>query len=105
MAPRTLETVPPGVSRSGAICTAATRMLAFSAIPSSVTLRHGAPWSRESSQRPGVQYERVVLTVQENEVEHIERVDRTNARGKRPLAVAVKRLQRKTTGINLATLT
>src|SRR5258707_3296985 len=40
MLPRTLVSVAPRVSRSGAICTAATRMLALSAIS---RLRHWSP--------------------------------------------------------------
>src|SRR5882672_11204816 len=113
MLPSTLVTVAPGVSRSGAICTAATRMLSFSAIyqpchrPTSPSphaengkgVQTGPP---ADSHRPGVNHESVVLAVQKNEIEHIERIDRPDSRNKRRLAVTVKRLQRKAARIDLA---
>src|SRR5262249_11960106 len=109
----TLVSVPPGVSRSGAICTAATRILAFSAISQ---LRHwprpprarrragmaGASHPAGHSHRPGVDHKSVILPVQENEIEYIERIDRPDSRNKRGFAVTVKRLQRKAARIDLA---
>src|SRR5260370_35025310 len=107
--PRTLVSVAPGVSRSGAICTAATRMLALSAIS---RLRNWPPPHAEEngkgaqtaagSHRPGMNHKGVVPTVQENEIEHIDRIDRPYSGNKRRLAVTVKRLQRKAARIDLA---
>src|SRR5260370_3914427 len=113
MLPRTLVSVRPGVSRSGAMCSAATPMLVLSAIS---RLRHrppphGGEWKGGAnrpgadSHRPGVNHESVVLAVQKNEIEHIERIDRPDSRNKRWLAVTVKRLQRKAARIDLAAFT
>src|SRR5260370_3318921 len=110
--PRTLVSVAPGVSRSGAICTAATRMLALSAIS---RLRNWPPPHAEEngkgaqtaagSHRQGMNHKGVVPTVQENEIEHIEWTDRPDSGNKRRLAVTVKRLQRKAARIDLAAFT
>src|SRR5262245_61727318 len=63
----------------------------------------GVPKPRAArSHRPGVNHEGVVLAVQENEIEHIERIDRSYSGNKRRLAVTVKRLQRKAARIDLA---
>src|SRR6516165_6699721 len=94
----TFDTVPPGVSRSGASWTAATRTEAFSDMARSHAHR------RNASHRPGMEHEGVVLAVHEHQVEHIERVDRPDAGNQRRLAVTVQRLQRKAAGIDLAAL-
>src|SRR5258706_1514710 len=126
---RTLVSVAPGVSRSGAICTAATRMLSFSAIFSTPSLalslpsaasergslialprlrgragRGQAQTGPQRSHRPGVNHKSVVPAVQENEIEHIERIDRPDSRNKRWLSVTVKRLQRQAARIDFAAL-
>src|SRR5215471_18907387 len=93
IAASTFDTVPPDVSRSGAICTAATRTSAFSAMPLS--------FARAALQSPGVQDERAVAPVQENEVEDVERTDRPDAGKQRRLAVAVEHLQRETAAEDL----
>src|SRR5690242_1177841 len=68
----TFETVPPDVSRSGAICTAATRVRALSAISSSsASVRPKATPDGSKSNRPRVDHEGVVATVQQDEVEHV----------------------------------
>src|SRR5580658_10501603 len=98
-AARTFATVPLHVSRSGAICTAATRTDTFSAMPFL-----SACGSRATSERPGVQHERVVAPMQENEIKHVERADRPDTGKQRRLAMAVQHLQRETAAIDLATL-
>src|SRR5262245_11147046 len=81
----TFDTVPPEVSRSGAICTAATRINALSAISSSsASVRRKATSDRPDSNRPDsnrprVDHEGVVATVEQDEIEHIERIDRPDA--------------------------
>src|SRR6202048_3126503 len=54
------------------------------------------------SHRPGVNHKGVVLAVQENEIEYIERIDRPDSGNERRLAVTVERLQRKAACIDLA---
>src|ERR1700736_2145729 len=56
----------------------------------------------ETSQRPGVENEGAVLAVQEDQVEHIKRVDRPDARNERRFAVTVEGLQGKSAGVDLA---
>ena len=56
-------------------------------------------------ERPGVQHESVVASVQQNEIEDIKRADRPNTGQQRPFAVTVKHLQCETAAINLAAFT
>src|SRR4051812_12927369 len=56
------------------------------------------------SERPGVHDERVALSVQQNNVEHIERVDRSDAFDQRALAMAIQRLKSEATCVHLAAL-
>src|SRR5688572_17641505 len=58
----------------------------------------------ERSQRPGVDDEGVVAPVQQDDIEHVQRVDRSHALDQCALAVPVQRLQRKTAGVDLAAL-
>src|SRR3982074_1638384 len=80
-AARTLDTVPPGVSRSRAICTAATRTSGFAVMPPSSVLLPASdvtksrPHTVQISYRPSMDHEGVVATVQQDEIEHVERVD------------------------------
>src|SRR6516225_10198508 len=90
IAASTFATVPPAVSRSGAICTAATRMGGSLAMLLS---------SVACSDRPGVQLESVVAPVQQDQIQHVERVDRSDAGDQRWLAVAIERLQCEAAGI------
>src|SRR5258708_39092381 len=84
-AARTFDTVPPGVSRSGAICTAATRTSVFSVMPLSSVLvpasdvTKSRPHTVQISHCPSVAHEGVVATVQQDEIEHVERIDRPDA--------------------------
>src|SRR5882757_4234284 len=72
----TFDRVPPEVSRSGAICTAATRSNACCAMPLSSTV-HCA--GELASHRPGVDHKGVVAAMQEDEIKHVERTDRPDA--------------------------
>src|SRR5258705_8635694 len=56
-----------------------------------------------ASQRPGVENERVLLAVEQDQIEHIERVDRLDAFDQRAFAVAVQGLQCEAARIDLAT--
>src|ERR1700761_2812444 len=76
IAARTRSSVPVGVSRSGAICTAATLTIRFSAISSSpsgpplaATSRLGASQLLES---PGMEHDGVVVAVDQREIQHVE---------------------------------
>ncbi len=61
-------------------------------------------FSAVALQRPRVEDERAIAPMQQDEIEHVERADRTNAGNERAFAVAVEHLQRKTAAINLAAL-
>src|SRR5271170_6844283 len=97
IAARTLATLPPDASRSGAICTAAARTSVFSAMP-----LFSAFVPSRGLQRPGVEDERAVTPVQQDEIEHVERTDWPDARQQRSFAVTVKHLQREAAAIDLA---
>src|ERR1700722_14161725 len=91
--------------RSGAICTAAARTFCFFAIAFSFGLAGpSAGPASEASERPGVEDEGVVTTMQEHNVEHVERVDWPDPLDQRRLTVAVQRRQRDAAGIDFATL-
>src|SRR5262245_42994432 len=90
MAAQTRCNVPSGDSKSGAICTAAAR-----------TTRE-LLMARVRSDGPRVENERVALAMEQDDVEHVERIDRTDAFHQCAFAVAVQRLQRETARIHLA---
>src|SRR6478735_8522056 len=80
-AAHTFSVVPARLPKTGAICTAAARTLRLAAIDARL-------------ERPGVEDERVRLAVKQDEVEHVERVDRLDAGYQRGLRLAVQRRQR-----------
>src|SRR5580658_283021 len=59
---------------------------------------------RRSSQRPGVENERVVSTVKEDDVEDVERAYRAYAGNQRGFAVAIERLEGEAARVDLAPL-
>src|ERR1700692_1703033 len=88
IATRTRSSVPVAVSRSGAICTAATRTNVRSAMfcPfNGIRLR--------ALKSPAIEDEGVGLAVQQHEIEHIERIDRDDALDQGRLTVPIERLQ------------
>src|SRR4051812_4237819 len=92
MASQTLAVVPSQLYSTGLSCTAAARtilVLVTERLPS-------------RSQRPGIEDECAALPVQQNDVQHIERVDRANAFDQRAFAVAVQCLQREAAREHLA---
>ena len=61
-------------------------------------------WSAGRSERPGVEDERVVALVEQEDVEHVERADGPDPWNERRLAVAVERLEREPARVDLAAL-
>src|SRR5262249_30656474 len=85
-----LASVPSALSSTRQSWTAATLV-----VPAAVM----AP---PALQRPGVDDEGAVATMQQDQVENVERIDRPYARDQRALAVPVQRLQGETAGVGLA---
>src|SRR3954467_9941196 len=82
MASQTFAVVPSQLYKTGLSCTAAARTI-FGVLISVLP---------RMSERPGVHDERVALSVQQNNVEHIERVERADAFDQRALAMAIQYL-------------
>src|SRR5277367_232488 len=83
IASHTRSTVPVPLVRSGAICTAAARI-------------------RFMLQRPGVDDGRARLLVQEDAIEHVERIDRDDAGHERFFGLPVERLRGEAAAVDLA---
>src|SRR6187402_2823969 len=103
----TFSVVPSRLYSTGLSCTAAARTffgwLITPPFSGSVLPRHvrsSAPAAR--LHRPGVDDDGVVPLVEQDDVEHVERVDRTDAFDQRALAVAVERLEREAARVDLA---
>src|ERR1700709_2819886 len=91
---QTLASVPPGCCRSGAIWTAAARTILFSGMV--------VPWRCGGSDGPGMDDQCVILTMQQLDIEHVERADRLDAFDQRRFTVPVQRLQCEAACIDLA---
>src|SRR3989344_702501 len=96
MVSRTLCSVPSASFSTGEICAAAALMMrAWLMVRCPLFVRPG-------SQRPGVEDEGLLLAVQQDDVQHIQRVDGLDAFDQRAFAEAIQGLQGEATGVDLA---